>query len=114
MGAVVDHLARARHGSRFEEVDAEAFASVDDVVDAHAVTAQLAHAGLGDVVARQPRDEVDPLAVVGQRDGHVGFAAAESRVERAGLRKSEMIGCRQTQHDLSECYNFTHNAVVNF
>ena len=82
------------------------------VIRAHvpfALAALLAVAGatligyvIGYPVVRQAGDEFALQAVVGQRYGDVGLASAVAGAEEVRLVETQVVGRRETQHDLPE------------
>ena len=109
MGTVVNNLARACYGSRLEEVDAKTLTAIYYIGCAYAPFAELAYAGGGYIVFGQACDEVGLDTIVGQRHGYVGFATTVCGRECGALRKTQIVGCCQTQHYLTKSYNFfTH------
>ena len=100
--AVVDDLARQLVRTGFEEVDAHAALAALDALRVHAEAAQLLHALVAQRVFRQNRQVGRVLAVVRQRHGHIGLAAAESRFHHVTLEKALVAGRAQAKHDLAK------------
>ena len=57
---------------------------------------------------RKAGDELGVEAVVGQRHGNVGLAAAEGGVELPGLAEAQITGRGKPEHDLSESNDSGH------
>ena len=80
----------------------------------HTVLVQLLEAALRNVVLRHAGDEFRFESVIGQRYGHIRLTAAESGGKLCGLAKTQVVRGCQTQHDLSEGYNFLHCSFLCF
>ena len=112
-GPVVDDFAGTLGRAGFEEVDADPLAAAHDVIGAHAIAAQCGQAGIAQVVLGQAGDELDRFAVVGQRDGHIGFAAAVDGFERTGLGEALKARRRQAEHDFAKGDDFFHGSNLS-
>ena len=105
---VVDDLGTAGDGARFEVIDADAVAAVDDAVGVHAEAAELGGAHRRDVILGETGHEVGIHAVVGEGNGDIGFAAAESCLEGMGLAETLVPGSGEPEHDFAESDYFCH------
>ena len=110
--AVVNDLAAAGHGPGLEIVDAHAVAAVHHAVEVHPQTAEFGQTHIGDIVLGHARHEMRIDAVVGQRHGHIGLAAAEGGVELPGLREAQIPRRGKAKHHFAESHNFCH-IIVN-
>ena len=106
MGAVINADRAALGSALLVEVDAHTVAAAGDLAGVDAVAAQRIDAGLADGMGRQLGHEGDVGAVVGQRDGHVGLAAAVGVLQRVGLHKAQMIVGLQADHDFTKSNDF--------
>ena len=102
VGAVVYDVRRAHRGGLLHVVNPEPLAAAQDGVRPYAVAAQVVDAGVGHPVVRQAGDEFALQAVVGQRYGDVGLASAVAGAEEVRLVETQVVGRRETQHDLPE------------
>jgi len=69
-------------------------------------TAQVVDAGIGDAVGGKTTYEFAAQSVVGQRNGDISFAAAESGLEKRRLVESTITGRSQSEHDFTERNDF--------
>ena len=111
VGAVVDAHAAALGGALLVEVDAHTVAAADDHGGVYAVAAQGVDRGLADGVGGQLGHIGGIQTVVGQRDGHVGLAAAEGELQVIGLDKTLIVIGLEPDHQLAEGNNF-HRALL--
>ena len=106
MRAVVDADRAALGSALFVEVDADAVAAADDHAGVHAVAAQGVDSRLADGVRRQLSDESGVHAVVRQRNGNVGFAAAKGEFEVVSPYETLVVVRLETDHQFAESYDF--------
>ncbi len=104
--AVIDHAAGKLVCAAFDIVDAKAAVSGDDAGGINAEAAQLADAGVCDGVIGQDRQKADVHAVVRERHGHVGLAAAEGSFQIVIGQQPRHSRRFQAEHNLTECQNF--------
>ena len=109
---VVHHLAATGHGPGLEIIDAHAVAAVHHAVEVHPQAAELCQTHIGDIVLGHARHEMRIDAIVGQRHGHIGLAAAECGVELPGLREAQIPRRGKAKHHFAESHNFCH-IIVN-
>ena len=108
MGTVIDHLAATGHGTGLQVVDTHAVTAIDDAVGPHPEAAKFRHAHLGDVVLRKAGYKLRCDAVIGQRYGHVGLAAAKGSIELMRLAEPLVARRRKAKHHFAESYYFCH------
>ena len=101
--AVVDDLTGKLVRTGFEIINPHSSVPVDDFFRIYAEIAQLADAGIGNVVFRQNGQEFRVHAVVCKADSDICFASAERRLQHRRLEEALMTGCFQAEHDFSEC-----------
>src|SRR5699024_7016720 len=83
-------------------VDAHTVAAADDLGGVHTVAAQAVDGALADGVGGQLGDEGGVHAVVGQRDRHVGLAAAEGEFQVGSLHEALIVERLQTDHQFAK------------
>ena len=108
VGPVVDAHAAALGRAFLVEVDAHPVSAADDHGRVHAVPPQGVHRRLADGVGGQLGHKGRVQAVVGQRHGHVGLAAAEGKFQVVGLDKPLVIVGLEPDHQLAEGDYFRH------
>ena len=113
MCAVINHLARPRDSTRFQVINSHAVPAFDTVIHVHPKPAEFGQTSLGNVIVRKRRHEMRILAVIRKRHRHIRLASPESRLEFMSLRKPEMSGSRQPEHNLTESNNLRHYYNVN-
>src|SRR5699024_7204800 len=86
-------------------------AAADDHAGVDAVAAQAVDCALADGVCGELGDESGVHAVVGQRDSHVGFTAAEGELEGACLDEALVVVRLQTDHQFAKGNDF-HCSVL--
>ena len=106
MCTVVDADGTTLRSALLVEVDANTVTAAGDLAGVNAVAAQSVHAGLADSMSGQLGDESNVSAVVGQRNSHIGLAAAVGVLQGIGLHKAQMIVGLQTDHNFTESNDF--------
>ena len=106
VGTVVDDVGGAHGCGLLHIIKSQPLAAAEDAVGSDAVAAQVVEAGIGHAVLGQAGDEFAAEPEIGQRNGHVGFAAAVAGAEQVGLVETQIVGRREPQHDLSESDDF--------
>src|SRR5699024_6897418 len=101
VGAVIDADRTALGSALLIVIDADTVAAADNLGGIDAVAAQAVDRALADCMGRQLGDEDRIGAIVGERDGHVGFAAAEGEFEGGSLDKALVVIRLQPDHQLA-------------
>src|SRR5699024_11188677 len=104
--AVIDAHRAALRSALLVVVDADTVAAAHDLGGVDAVAAQAVDGALADGMGGQLGDEHGVRAIVGQRDSHVGFAAAEGEFEGGSLNETLIVVRLQANHQLAEGYDF--------
>ena len=106
MRTVIDADGTTLGSALLVEVDAHTVAAAGDLAGVDAIAAQRVDAGLADGMGGQLGHKRDVGAVVGQRDRHVGLAAAVGVLQRVGLHKAQVIVRLQADHDFTKSNDF--------
>ena len=114
VGAVIDADAAALGSALFVKVDADPVAAPDNLGGVYAIAAQGVDSGLTDGVGGQLGDEGGIHTVIGQRDRHIGFAAAEGEFHMIALDKTLVVVGLQAEHQLAESNNLCHYFLASF
>ena len=102
---VVDDLRGAHRGTRLSIVQPHAVATTGDEAGIYAIAAHGIHGNLANLMLGQLRHEVSLVAVVGQRDSHIGFTAAGDDTERFTLNETVVAVGRKAKHQFAKGYN---------
>ncbi len=108
IGTVINADAATLRGTLLVVVDAHTVAAPDDQGGVHAVAAQRVHGSLADGMGGQLGYKGDIHAIVGQGNGHIGFAAAEGEFHAGCLNKALIVKGLQTNHQFTKGYNLCH------
>jgi hypothetical protein len=106
VGAVIDADGTTLRSALLVEVDANAIAAAGDLAGVNAVAAQAVHSGLTDGMGGQLGNEGCVDAVVGQRNGNIGLAAAEAELQIVGLNEALIVERLQTDHQFAKSNDF--------
>ena len=113
MGTVVNHLAGTHGSTCFQIIDTYTVTTAGNIVSLHAIFAQGIDSRLADFMLRQLGYEISVMSIVGTADSHIGLTAAIHDIKRIGLHKTGIARSRQSQHDLTQCYDFlSHNLFI--
>ncbi len=100
---VINDLAGALVRAGFKVVNTDpALIGADDAAHIDTETAQVTDAFISNRVLRQDRQERGILIIIGKRNSHIGFTAAEGRFEHRALEEAFQSGGLQTQHNFAE------------
>ena len=104
--AVIDDLARQLVCAALQVINAHTTLAADDLLCAHAKIAQLADAGVCNIVLRQNSQKFRVHAVICKGDCHVRLAAAEGSFQHRTLEEALVSRRFQAEHNFTECQNF--------
>ena len=108
MSTVVNADAATLRSALLVVVDTDALAAANDHGGVNAVTPQGVDSSLADSMSGQLGNESSVQAVVSQRDGNVGFAAAEGELDVGSLNETLVVVGLQTQHQFAKGNNSCH------
>ena len=108
MSSVVNNLGRTHGRTALEEVDAESFAALCDVLCVNAVLAESCNSALADFVVGNSGYEFSIVTVICERNSNVRLAAAVANVKLVCLNKLFVVGSGKAEHNLAHCNYFSH------
>ena len=108
MSSVVNDLGRTHRRAALEEVNAESFAGLSDVLGLNAVLAESCDSALADFVVGNSGYELSVVTVVCEGNSNVSLAAAVANVKLVCLDKLFVVGSGKAEHNLAHSNYFSH------
>ena len=109
---VVNDFGRTHGGSCFQIIYSHALTATGDEISVYAITAQGIYGSLTYFMLGQFGNKVGLMSIMGTTYGYVGFPAPVINIKCVCLYKTRLSGCRQTEHDFSHRYYFSHTCIL--
>ena len=112
VGAVVNHLGGTHRSAGLSIIEAYTIAAAGHEVAVDTITTHAVERNLTDLMLGKLGNKIAVVAVVGTRNGHIGFATAGDNLEAVSLNKTIVTFGGKTKHQFAHGHNFCH--IENF